>query len=50
MIRADGVRLPDGPFMKDIDEAGYKYLGILETGKIKKKEMKGKFSKSICDG
>ena len=24
--------------MKDIDEAGYTYLGILETDKIKEKE------------
>ena len=31
--------------MKDIDETGYRYLGILETGKIKEKEMKEKFSK-----
>ena len=31
--------------MKDIDETGYTYLRILETDKIKKKEMKEKFSK-----
>ena len=31
--------------MKDIDETGYTYLGILETDKIKEKEMKEKFSK-----
>ena len=31
--------------MKDIDETGYTYLGILETDKIKKKEMKEKFNK-----
>ena len=41
----DSVRLPDGQEMKDIDETGYTYLGILETGKIKEKEMKEKFSK-----
>ena len=45
VIRADGIRLPDGQHMKDIDEAGYTYLGILETDKIKEKEMKEKFSK-----
>ena len=33
--------------MKDIDETGYTYLGILETDKIKEKEMKGKFSKRV---
>ena len=31
--------------MKDIDETGYTYLGILETDKIKEKEMNEKFSK-----
>ena len=31
--------------MKDIDEAGYTYLGIFEIDKIKEKEMKKKFSK-----
>ena len=31
--------------MKDIDETGYTYLGILETDKIKEKEIK-----SICNG
>ena len=31
--------------MKGIDETGYTYLEILETDKIKEKEMKGKFSK-----
>ena len=45
VIRIDGVRLPDGQDMKDIDEAGYTYLEILETDKIKEKETKEKFSK-----
>ena len=31
--------------MKDTDETGYRYLGIMETDKIKEKEMKEKFSK-----
>ena len=45
VIRTDGVRLPDGQDMKDIDEDSYTYLGLLETDKIKEKEMKEKFSK-----
>ena len=45
VIRTDGTRLPDEQDMKDIDGAGYTYLGILETDKIKGKEMKEKFSK-----
>ena len=43
--RTDGIRLLDGQHMKDIDETGYTYLGILETDKIKEKEMKEKFSR-----
>ena len=42
VIRTDGIRLPDGQDMKDIDEAGYTYIGILETDMIKEKETKGK--------
>ena len=45
VIRTDGIRLPDGQDMKDIDEAGYTFLDILETDMIKEKEMKEKFSK-----
>ena len=43
IIRTDGIRLPDGQHMKDIDVTGYAYLGISETDKIKEKEMKEKF-------
>ena len=38
IIRTDGIRLPNGQHMNDID-------GTLETDKIKEKEMKEKFSK-----
>ena len=40
VIRADGIRLPDEQHMKNINETGFTYLGILETDKIKEKEMK----------
>ena len=45
VIRTDGIRRPDREHMKDIDETAYTYLGILETDKIKEKDMKEKFSK-----
>ena len=45
VIRTDGIRLPDGQDMKDVDQAGYTYLEILETDNIKEKEMKQTFSK-----
>ena len=44
-IRSDGIKLQDRQQMKGIEETGYTYLGILETDKIKEKEMKEKFSK-----
>ena len=33
-----GLNLPNGKFMKTIDEKGYKYLGILEYDKVKDSE------------
>ena len=33
-----GSNLPNGKFMKTIDEKGYKYLGILEYDKVKDSE------------
>ena len=45
VIGTDSIRLPDGQHVNDIDETGYTYLGILETDKIKEKEMKEKFIK-----
>ena len=50
VIRTDGIRLSDAQNMEDIDEAGYTYLGILETDKIKEKEIKEKFSKEYKRG
>ena len=36
--------LPNGQTMKEIDESGYKYLGIVEMDKIKETDMKDKFA------
>ena len=43
-ITTDGIELPDGQMMKDIEENGYKYLGILEMDKFKDVEMKKAFT------
>ena len=45
LLKTNGIRLPDGQHMEDIDETGYTYLRILETDKIKEKEIKEKFIK-----
>ena len=43
--RMEGVVLPDGQVMKEIEDSGYRYLSILETDHLKEKEMKDLFSK-----
>ena len=40
--RVDGLELPSGEVMKDVDQDGYKYLGVLQTDVIMTKEMKKK--------
>ena len=42
MKRSDGLKLPDGEMMKEIDTTGYKYLGILQDDQIRHREMKEK--------
>ena len=37
--------MPDGERIKKVEENGYKYLGILEYNKIKKRELKGNFQR-----
>ena len=44
VIWTDGIKIPDGQHMKDIDETGYTYIGLLGTDKIKEREMKETFS------
>ena len=41
----DGIELPSGGKIREIEEDGYKYLGILEYDRVKEQEMKDKFGK-----
>ena len=41
-VRCEGIILPDGQVMKEVDVVGYKYLGVLEGADIMQKEMKSK--------
>ena len=45
IARMEGVLLPDGQVIKEIEDRGYRYLGKLETDHLKEKEMKDLFSK-----
>ena len=40
VTRTEGIQLPDGNDIKDIDETGYKYFGIIEGEEINHQEMK----------
>ena len=39
-VKCDGIEIPDGQTIKEVDEGGYKYLGVLEGAGILTKEMK----------
>ena len=39
-VQCEGITMPDGQVMKEVDEKGYKYLGILEGADIRTTEMK----------
>ena len=38
--RSEGIELPDGERMKEVDQKGYKYLGVLQLDNTINKEMK----------
>jgi hypothetical protein len=39
-VKREGMELPSGEMMKEVDENGYKYLGVLQTEEVMDKEMK----------
>ena len=39
----DGIELPSGEKIREIEEDGYKDLGIWEYDRVKEQEMKDKF-------
>ena len=43
LSNADGIVLPNGETIKEVEKDGYRYFGILELDKIKEKKMKDKF-------
>ena len=44
-VRCEGIVLPGGQMMGEVDENGYKYLGVLEGADIMQKKMKEKVRK-----
>ena len=43
MCRSGGIKLINGQTINEVDDEGYKYLGILELNKFKEREMKDIF-------
>ena len=41
-VKSVGIELPDGEVIKEFDEKGYKYLGILQSDTVMEKQIKGK--------
>ena len=45
IVKVEGVVQPDGQVMEEIEDRGYRYLSILETGHMKEKKTKDLLSK-----
>ena len=45
VVRSEGISMPDGKMMKNIEEDRYKYLGILEADGVKHEEIKDQIKK-----
>ena len=45
VVKSERVSMPNGKMMKNIEEGGYKYLGILEADGVKNEEMKDQIKK-----
>ena len=42
VVKSEGECMPDGNMMMNIEEGGYKYLGILDADSVKHEKMKSK--------
>ena len=45
VVKSEGISMPDGKIMKNIDESGYRYLGLLEADGVKHEEMEDQIKK-----
>ena len=40
IVRCDGIELPNDEVIKEVEQEGYTYLGVVELDKVKEKEIK----------
>ena len=45
VAKSERLSMPDRKAIKNVEEGGYKYLGIWETDGVKHEEMKGQIKK-----
>ena len=45
VVKSEGISMPNGKIIKNIEEGGCKYLGILEAVGVKHEEMKDQIKK-----
>ena len=45
VVKSEGISMLDRKVIKNIEEDGYKYLGILEADGVKHEEMKSQIKK-----
>ena len=45
VVKSEGISIPNAKMMENIEEGGYKYLGILEADGAKHEEMKFQIKK-----
>ena len=45
VVKIEGISMPDRKMIKNTEEGGYKYLGILEADGVKHEEMKDQIKK-----
>ena len=47
-VKSQGLKLAEGEIINEIEDGGYKYLGVLEKDKIMETEMKTKLKSEYC--
>ena len=45
LVECNGVELPNGEVIKQVEKDGYKYLGVLELDRMMENDMEERFSK-----
>ena len=45
VVKSEGISIPSGKMMENVEKVGYKYLGNLETDGVKHETMKGQRKK-----